>query len=64
MSNEPTQEAVEEEKAPKVIKWKKTNGEDFETNDTEATIEYCQSLGFTSSDKRVPKVEKKDASDK
>ena len=31
-------------------KWKKKNGNYFETNDDQATIDYCESLGMTRMD--------------
>ena len=32
---------------PMKTKWKKKNGNYFETNDEQATIDYCESLGMT-----------------
>lgn len=29
-----------------MIKWTKENGNELETNDEKATIEYCESLGM------------------
>ena len=31
-------------------KWKKKNGNYFETNDDQTTIDYCESLGMTRMD--------------
>lgn len=39
-----------------MIKWTKTNGQEIETNDLEATVEYCESLGWKRSEQeeRLP----------
>lgn len=47
-----------------MIKWIKPNGNEITTNDLEATIEYCESLGFKREGEKKkagrPPKEKKD----
>lgn len=33
----------------KMIKWKKPNGNEIETNDLPATVKHCESLGWKAS---------------
>lgn len=43
-----------------MIKWIKPNGNEIETNDEKATIEYCESLGWERADKKeAPKKKAK-----
>jgi len=37
------------------MKWKKPNGSEIETNDDEATIEYCKSLKWKEVKTKKPK---------
>ena len=39
------------------MKWIKTNGNEIETNDEPATIEYCESLGWKEAGKSKAKKE-------
>ncbi len=38
------------------MKWIKDNGQEIETNDLEATIEHCKSIGWTPADKEKKKA--------
>ena len=42
------------------MKWTKPNGNEIETNDEEATIEYCESLGRVKEGEKPKKKAKKD----
>lgn len=35
-----------------MIKWTKPNGNSIETNEEKATIEYCESLGWTKAEEK------------
>ena len=37
------------------MKWIKDNGQEIETNDLEATIEHCESIGWKQADKAPKK---------
>ena len=41
-----------------MIKWTRPDGTELETNDMKDTIEYCESLGWTRSEKKAPAKKK------